>query len=72
MTALVASIVEKNARAEMTKIIKSDCPATEKHEQLDALVLRTMNQHPDGWAAQIVREIQAADTEVLYPGWRGR
>jgi hypothetical protein len=53
------------------RILADDCPKETKYAQLDALQLSVMSEHTEGNAAKIVQTIAAAQTQVLYPGWKG-
>jgi hypothetical protein len=64
----IGDAVNKAATLKIAEIIASDCPDSIKYIQLDQLLLRVMEQHPDGWASDTVRVIQAAQTRVMYAG----
>lgn len=53
----------------MTRIINSPASKDEKYELLDQLYLQVTNHHPDGLAAGVLKVIDEAQTEVLYPNW---
>jgi hypothetical protein len=63
-----ASQVEHQAAYQVTKILADNCPRDVKWNELDALQLWVMREHPRGLAAKdILKRISDAQTEVMYP-----
>jgi hypothetical protein len=63
-----AQDVSRQAAYQAAKILQSDCPSHVKYDELDALQLWVMREHPDHWAAtDILKVISDAQTKVMYP-----
>lgn len=64
---LLEQEMDKTVRKQIAQILKSNAPKDVKYALLDKLQIGVMEHHPDGWAADVIGDIQAATDEVLYP-----
>lgn len=66
------SLTTREVRSAISEIVNSGLSNKEQYVFLDALEFKTINNHADGMAADVLEEITNEITHLEHPDWHGR